>query len=96
MPEKQLQTLAKEIRAASLRLTRQLPTFLVKIFVVCERKHKTIEVHASSKNAIPQVLGSQGKGTENNCKKPQLLKLRDNDEQLCKDVDLLDSYMRNK
>ena len=42
------------------------------------------------------VLGPQCKGAQINFKKPQLLKLRDNNEKLCKDVNLLNSYIRDK
>ena len=57
----------------------------------CELSHKTMEIHVSSKNII-LVFQSRSDRAENNCKRPKLSKARDNIGQLCKDVDLLDSY----
>ena len=61
----------------------------------CELSHKTMEIHVSSKNIIV-VFQSRSDRAENNCKRPKLSKARDNIGQLCKDVDLLDSHIRDK
>ena len=46
-----------------------------------------MEIHVSSKNII-LVFPSRSNRDENNCKGPKLLKVRDNNDQLCKEVDL--------
>ena len=56
----------------------------------CELSHKTMEIHVSSKNII-LVFQSRSDGALE-----KLSKARDNIGQLCKDVDLLDSHMRDK
>ena len=61
----------------------------------CELTHITMEIHVSSKNII-LVFQSRSNRDENNCKGPKLLKVRDNNDQLCKEVDLLDSHIRDK
>ena len=43
------------------------------------------------------VVQSGGNGAEKkNCKRPNLSKARDNNDPLCKDVELLDSHIRDK
>ena len=41
------------------------------------------------------VFQSRGNRAENNYKRPKLSKARDNNNQLCKDVDPLDSYIHS-
>ena len=41
------------------------------------------------------VFQSRSNRAENNCKRPKLSKARDNNDQLCKDVDLLDCHLRD-